>query len=132
MVTTTVNFDRKAKRGSTIYRAKIDFASGDLTTSGTNSGVIDLEGLDEVTFWFEHTSDQAITVKIFDAPDPQFSRGNVHQLGNDINLSAGDSTAQYDRQTLSQTSQIARINASADSSNATTGTLTVHVRGRTD
>lgn len=132
MVTTNINMDRKVKRGSTVFRAQIDFATGDLTTSGTNSGTIDLEGLDEVTFWFEHTSDVNITVQIFDAPDPQFSRGNVHQLGNDISLSAGDTTKQYARETLSQTTEIIRFNASADSSNATTGTLTVHVRGRSD
>lgn len=132
MVTTNINFDRKAKRGSTIFRAQIDFETADLTTGGTNSGVVDLEGLDEVTFWFEHSSDVAITVKLFDAPDPQFTRGNVHQLGNDISLSAGNTTKQYARETLSQTTQILRINASADSSNATTGSLTVHIRGRTD
>lgn len=132
MVTTTQDYHR-VRNGSTVAKWTITFESGDLTTgSGTNSGVIEWEGFDEMTIYFRHTSDQAITVQVFDAPDVGFNRGNQHQLGTDISLSAGDSTTQIDRQTVSQVSPFARLNASADSSNATTGELEVNIHARGD
>lgn len=131
MVTTTQNYKR-TRNGSHVAKWSITFATGDLTTGGSDSAVIELEGFDEMTLYFRHTSDEAITVQIFDAPDIGFNRGNQHQLGSNISLAAGSGTTQFNRETISQVSPFARINASADSSNATTGELEVNIHARSE
>lgn len=126
MVTTVQDY-RTTRNGSPVARWSVDFATGDITTGGTDSGVLELEGYDEVTLYFKYTGDTASTVQVFDAPNVGFGRGNQHQLGNDISLSDGSGTTQFDRETISQHAAFVRLNVSADSVNATSGTLEVDV-----
>lgn len=132
MVSETVNFDRHRIRRAILYSADVTFATADLTTGGTNSGVLDVGGMSKLTFYYIYTGDTAVTLELFEDPDgPDFSDGNVAewQLGNDINLTDGSSTTEFERDTLTDFARYIRPFVSADSSNATSGQLVVKVRG---
>lgn len=113
---------------NTLHR-KITFGNSDLTTSGTTkpSSEINIRGMGSVTVYMKYTGDVAITVEGRVKPNSNVS--DDWSLDGSTNVSAGDSTTQYEYEVFGDEHHQLQINASADSSDASSGQLEVWVVG---
>jgi hypothetical protein len=131
MVSVTTHYDHKTRRGTSVARFEVTFSTSDLTTTGSDAPVLEWEGYDQVTLYFQYTGDDSATVQVFDAPDVGFSRGNQHQVGSDVTLPDGSATTQFATLTVTRHAPFVRVNASTDAADATSGELVVDVCAKT-
>lgn len=113
------------KLGQTIGDAEETLAFGALTLAGTNTGIFDAMAFREKTFYLKNTSDRAIDVQVQGSYKRDFS--DAYPIGSVITLAVGSVTTQRALAVLTDFHKNLRVNAKAQGSDATVGSLLIHV-----
>lgn len=122
---TLADQDYALKLGQTIGDAEETLGFAALTLAGSNTGVFDAMAFREKTFYLKNTSDRAIDVQVQGSYKRDFSE--AFNVGSVITLAVGNVTTQRALAVLTDFHRNLRVNAKAQGSDATLGSLVIHV-----